>query len=259
MSKSGYGRILITNDDGIHAPGLTALEAIAASLSDDVWVFAPEAEQSGASHSLTLSKPMRLRQISPQRFAVDGTPTDCVMMAVNHVLDGMPDLVLSGINRGQNMAEDVTYSGTIAGAMEGTTLGIRSIALSQAFNIHSRGATNYTPATRHGPVLLRRLLDSGWPPEVLLNINFPDLPDAMDLDTEITRQGRRHENLTVIDERRDPRGVPYYWFGFKRETGTPADGTDLCAVYGGRISVTPLHLDLTNHEARAVLEKSTGG
>src|SRR5262245_62444309 len=169
-------RILLTNDDGIDSPGLHALRQIAAQLSDDVWVVAPETNQSGASHSLSLHEPLRMRAIDERAFAVRGTPTDSVIMGVRHVLKAKPpDLVLSGVNRGANMAEDVTYSGTIAGAMEGTVLGIRSIALSQATNFDRSGkSTKWGTALRHGPPLIRRLLETGWPQNVLLNVNFPD-------------------------------------------------------------------------------------
>src|ERR1700722_5936755 len=154
-------RILITNDDGIHAPGLVAAEKIARDLSDDVWVIAPETEQSGASHSLTLTAPLRLRKISERRFAVSGTPTDCVMMAALHILKAQPpDLVLSGVNWGSNLAGDVTYSGPIAGGMEGCALGIASIALSQAYDDDSREKIDWSPGETHGPALIRRLVET---------------------------------------------------------------------------------------------------
>src|SRR5436190_23884199 len=168
-------RILITNDDGIHSPGLDLLERIAATLSDDVYVIAPENDQSGVAHSLSLNDPLRLREISPRHFAVKGTPTDCVIMAVRSVLaDKRPDLVLSGVNRGSNVAEDVTYSGTIAGAMEGTILGVPSVALSQAYSLSTRAAPHWDTALTHGPGLIRRILAEGLPRDVLVNVNFPD-------------------------------------------------------------------------------------
>ncbi|MDE2466048.1 MAG: 5'/3'-nucleotidase SurE, partial [Alphaproteobacteria bacterium] len=169
-------RILVTNDDGIHAPGLRIAEAIAHALSDDVWIVAPESEQSGASHSLTLAQPLRLREVGPKQFAISGTPTDCVLMACAEILKGgKPDLVLSGVNRGANLADDVTYSGTIAGAMEGTALGIPSIALSQAFDAELGRDVPWQCAARHGPELVHRLLALDWhqPGHVLLNVNFP--------------------------------------------------------------------------------------
>ena len=170
-------RILLTNDDGIHAPGLTVLETIARELSDDVFVVAPESDQSGVAHSLSLSDPLRLREISPHHYAVKGTPTDCVIMGVRTIMaDKRPDLVLSGVNRGQNVAEDVTYSGTIAGAMEGAMLGIPSIALSQAYaGVHGRPLIEWDSAETHAVPLIRKLLDAGIPPGGLVNVNFPAL------------------------------------------------------------------------------------
>lgn len=254
--KNSVGRILLTNDDGINAPGLVAMEKIAAALSDDVWVVAPETEQSGASHSLTLAEPIRVRKLAPRRYAVRGTPTDCVMMAVMQIIDGSrPDLVLSGVNRGQNMADDVTYSGTVAGAMEGTALGIPSIAMSQAFHIHTKDRVPFEVSVDHGPDTVRRLLKTGWESGILLNVNFPDVVGKPDLDLEVTVQGVRDESTLVIDERTDPRGNVYYWFGFKPIRSRPPEGTDLRAVYEGRISVTPLHLDLTHGASRETLSR----
>jgi 5'/3'-nucleotidase len=243
-------RILLTNDDGIHAPGLAVLERVAAKLSDDVWVVAPETEQSGASHSLSLHHPLRLRPVGHQRYAAFGTPTDCVALGVLEVLkDKRPDLVLSGVNRGANIADDVTYSGTVAGAMEGTVLGVPSIALSQAY---ASGPDRHTPwdtAEHHAPDLIRRLVACGWPAEVLINVNFPEVaPDAV-TGIEVTVMGRRDQSLLYIDARVDTRQVPYYWLGFKRRSGTPGAGTDMKAMERGAISVTPLHLDLTHREA----------
>lgn len=240
-------RILVTNDDGIHAPGLKALESIARALSDDVWVVAPETDQSGVSHSLSLNDPLRLREISPRHFAVKGTPTDCVIMGVRHLMkDAKPDLVLSGVNRGQNVAEDVTYSGTIAAAMEGTILGVPSIALSQAYGWETRANPHFETAVAHGPAVIRKLLEGGIPPMSLANVNFPDcLPDEVQ-GTSITVQGVRDQALLTIDPRMDGRGNPYYWVAFVREKPTLLQGTDLYALSEKRISITPLRLDLTD-------------
>ncbi|MBI3677475.1 MAG: 5'/3'-nucleotidase SurE [Proteobacteria bacterium] len=246
-------RILVTNDDGIHAPGLAVAEKIARALSDDVWVVAPETEQSGASHSLTLSQPLRLRKIEDKRFALTGTPTDCVMMAVADILkDRKPDLVLSGVNRGSNIADDVTYSGTIAGAMEGTALGIPSIAMSQAYGFEEGYALRWQCAEVRGPEVIRRLVEIGWPEsqenspqEVLMNVNFPDCEPEDVKGIEITEQGKRDMQTAVMDRRVDLRGNPYYWIGFKRVRSDPRKGTDLRAIYEKRISITPLHLNLT--------------
>ena len=244
-------RILVSNDDGIHAPGLEISEQIARSLSDDVWVVAPETEQSGASHSLTLTLPLRIRKIGSRRFAVQGTPTDSVMMAIVHLMkDHPPDLVLSGVNRGFNVADDVTYSGTVAAAMEGTALGVPAIALSQSFGNREDPGENWQCAAVHGPALIRRLVDVGWPAGVLLNINFPDLPPDKVTEVAVTAQGTRDQSMLRIDERVDARGNTYFWIGFKRIFSDPAQGTDLRAVHEGRISVTPLHLNLTEVRER---------
>lgn len=249
-------RILITNDDGINATGIEALERIARTLSDDVWVVAPETDQSGVGHALTLNDPLRLRALGGNRFAVRGTPTDCVIMGVRSVLPGPPDLVLSGINRGQNLADDVTYSGTVAGAMEGTLLGIRSIALSQAYGWDSKDAPLYQTAEHHAPSLLRQLIDIEAPAGTLFNVNFPDrLPDNVG-GVAVTAQGKRDQGALFVDPRSDGRGNPYYWLAFKRQPHTLVQGTDLHAVDAGKISVTPLQLDLSNHEFMSHLSDS---
>ena len=240
-------RILVTNDDGIHAPGLKVLEKIANELSDDVYVVAPESDQSGVSHSLSLNDPMRLREISPRHFAVKGTPTDCVIMGVRHILkDKKPDLVLSGVNRGQNVAEDVTYSGTIAAAMEGTILGVPSIALSQAYPYGDRGGLTWATTEQHGARIIRKLLEIGIPPGILMNVNFPARADGSVEGVAIAVQGQRNQALLNVEERADGRGIPYYWLGFGRGKITPAEGTDLHALADGKISITPLRLDLTD-------------
>jgi 5'-nucleotidase len=248
-------RILLTNDDGIDSPGLHALREIALQLSDDVWVAAPETNQSGASHSLSLHEPLRMRQVDERAFAVRGTPTDSVIMGVRHILkDKTPDLVLSGINRGANMAEDVTYSGTIAGAFEGTILGIRSIALSQAFGFESTKSVRWQTALAHAPALLRKLLALEWGPSSVMNINFPDREPDNVAGTMVTVQGRRDPGLLNIDERHDTWGNPYYWLAFERRRSNAKEGTDLAAVYAGYISVTPLFLDLTHQGLREALK-----
>jgi 5'-nucleotidase len=240
-------RILVTNDDGINSPGLESCVRIAQALSDDVWVVAPEFDQSGVAHSLSLNDPLRMRRVDEHRFAVKGTPTDCVIMAIRHVMsEKRPDLVLSGVNRGQNLAEDVTYSGTVAGAIEGTILGIPSIALSQVFGAHTRERPNYDTAETHAPELIRRLLKEGIPAGVLVNINFPDCRPSEVKGVGVTAQGRRDPGLMHIDERKDGRGNPYYWLAFNRQKRVPANGSDLWAIENRRIAVTPLRLDMTD-------------
>lgn len=245
-------RILVTNDDGIHSPGLEVAEAIARAISDDVWVIAPESEQSGASHSLTLTAPLRMRQISERRFEVSGTPTDCVMMGALHVLkEAPPQLVLSGVNWGSNLADDVTYSGTIAGAMEGTALGIPSIALSQGYD-ESREAIDWSAARGHGAAVVKKLLAMDWPRDVLMNVNFPGCAAADVTGTVAVAQGKYDLQSTEIEERQDARSRPYYWIGLRRRKASPPGDSDVGAVYGNKIAVTPLHMNLTES---AVLEK----
>ncbi|WP_281301481.1 MULTISPECIES: 5'/3'-nucleotidase SurE [unclassified Iodidimonas] len=239
-------RILISNDDGIHATGLRYLEEIARELSDDVWVVAPESEQSGAGHSLTLTEPLRLRQIDEKRFAVRGTPTDSVMLAVNHIMkDQRPTLLLSGINRGANLAEDVTYSGTVAAAMEGTLAGIPSIALSQAIKPFPE-PTNWSAARSFGRRMIEKVLAEGWPAETLININFPSIDADAVLGVKIAEQGQRDLGHLKVEQRMDMRGVPYYWFRLSREPGRPGRETDLGLVRSGWIAISPLHLNLTH-------------
>jgi len=241
-------RILLSNDDGVHSPGLALLEKIAREFSDDVFIVAPESDQSGVAHSLSLTDPLRVREISPRHFAVRGTPTDCVILAVRKLMDRPPDLVLSGINKGQNVAEDVTYSGTIAAAMEGALLGIPSIALSQAYNFFaSRDDIPWDCAKTHASGVLRRLMAAGVPHNVLMNVNFPPCLAAEVKGVAITLQGRRSPDLMYIEDRLDGRGNPYHWIAFRRSDFTPGAGTDLEALEQKLISITPLKLDLTDH------------
>ncbi|MCH8182898.1 MAG: 5'/3'-nucleotidase SurE [Proteobacteria bacterium] len=249
----GELRILVTNDDGIYAPGLKVLERIAKLLSNDVWVVAPEAEQSGASHSLTLHDPLRKRRLSSRRFSVSGTPTDCVVMAIDEIIPPpRPTLLLSGVNRGANLAEDVSYSGTIAAAMEGTLLGVPSVALSQV--CRNGRPVPWSTVEAHAPDLLRKLLKRGWPKEVLLNLNFPDVASNAVSGIHVSVQGRRDAESIEVHERRDPRGNSYYWIGFRTMSGTPPKNTDLGVVEAGAISVTPLQLNLTHEGARRGLQ-----
>jgi 5'-nucleotidase len=249
-------RILLTNDDGIHAEGLAVLERVARTLSDDVWTVAPEADQSGYAHSLSLSEPLRLRRLDEQRFAVRGTPTDCVIMGVRRLLPSPPDLILSGVNSGSNIADDITYSGTVAGAMEGALLGIRSIALSQAYNVveHSRLVPWETGETL-APPLIERLVRLDLPAGTFLNVNFPSCPPDEVGGTVVTVQGKLSYNLG-IEERADGRGLPYYWLRFGRDSSELREGTDLHAVRSNLVSVTPLKLDLTAHEVKDMLQKA---
>jgi len=253
-------RILVTNDDGIHAEGLDICEQIARSLSDDVWVIAPEYDQSGVAHSLSLNDPLRLRQVAERRFAVRGTPTDCVIMGARHLLNGQgPDLVLSGVNRGRNAGEDVIYSGTIAGAMEGTILGIPSLALSQAYKSRSGRPPHWETALRFAPDIIRRALAEGIPGDVLLNVNFPDCAPGEVKGIAVTAQGRRRQERLHIDQRQDGRGNPYYWIAYVRQSAVKAEhGTDMAALEERRIAVTPLKLDMTDAATMTRLAKLFG-
>jgi 5'-nucleotidase len=245
-------RVLVTNDDGINAPGLDAMVDIASQLSQDVWIVAPEYNQSGAGHSLSLTHPVRARQLSERKFALEGTPTDCVLFAVKHLLkDRKPDIVLSGVNRGSNLADDVTYSGTIAGAMEGCLLGIPSIAFSQAYT-HPH-PLKWETSTQFGADVARRVLVGGIPNNVLVNVNFPDVAAGSVKGTMVTHQGVRAFGGYIV-ERTDPRGGTYYWIAYQPGDHDRDAESDITAVRGGHISVTPLHLDLTHEATRRKLK-----
>ncbi|MCO5129635.1 MAG: 5'/3'-nucleotidase SurE [Xanthobacteraceae bacterium] len=242
-------RILCTNDDGIHAPGLQIVEQIARALSDDVWIVAPELDQSGVSHSLSLNDPLRLREVGERRYAVRGTPTDCVIMGARHILkDKQPDLVLSGVNKGRNVAEDVVYSGTIAGALEGTILGLPSFALSQEFSFETRGSPTWDTGIEYGPRIIRKVMEAGVPRNTVININFPACAPGDVAGVQVTRQGKRNLGFLKVDQRHDGRGNPYFWIGFERAAmiDTPDAGTDLAALAANYVSVTPLKLNRTD-------------
>ncbi|MBF0306666.1 MAG: 5'/3'-nucleotidase SurE [Alphaproteobacteria bacterium] len=245
-------RILVSNDDGIGAPGIKLLERVARALSRDVWVVAPESEQSAVAHSLTIRRPLRMRRLSRRRWAVDGTPTDSVLLAINHLLkDKKPDLVLSGINRGGNLGEDVTYSGTVAAAIEGTLLGVPSIALSQYMS--PGNPPRWSTAEHFAAEVIRRVTAVGWGRGVLINVNFPDVPPPAVTGIAITRQGKRKLGDDLM-ERIDPRGETYFWIGAQRAEERSAPGTDIDAVVGGAVAVTPLRVDLTDQQTMRQLE-----
>ena len=255
-------RILLTNDDGISADGFAALRRIAAQHSDDVWAAAPEHEHSGASRKLTLVDPIRVRRVDERSWAVDGTPTDCVNLAIQELMDRPPDLVLSGVNRGQNIAEDTSLSGTVAGAIQGMELGVPSIALSQGMgpNFERTGPRVFDMAERYAAGLIARLVEIGWPKDdVVMNVNFPWTDPDEPVEVEVTRQGFRDQQNMHFDKRIDLRGRDYYWLGFTARPSRPEPGTDLHAVYNGRISVTPLHIDLTHKETVQTLKGVLGG
>ena len=248
-------RILLTNDDGIDARGLALLETVARRLSDEIWVVAPSEEQSGTGHSLTLTQPVRLRRHGDQRFSVSGTPTDAVMMALAYIMkDSPPDLILSGINRGATLAEDVTYSGTVSAAMEGALAGVPSIALSQAYARQGLGAgVPFAAAEAWTERVLKPLTAQAMAPGTLVNVNFPAIEPEAIKGVRVCRQGVRDYGRLRIIERTDPRGFPYFWFGLAPTVETPGHSTDLESIADGYISVTPLHLDLTHEPSMAGL------
>lgn len=254
-------RILLTNDDGVHAPGLKILESIARQFSDDIWIVAPADENSGAGHSLTLTRPVRIRQLDERRYSVSGTPTDSVMMALGVVLkDNPPDLVLSGVNRGANLGDDITYSGTVSAAMEGALAGVRSIAMSQVYGREGMGDTvPFSAAEAWGAKVLAPLLGLDFEPRTLVNINFPALaPDAVK-GIKTCRQGFHDYSRGSIVKGTDPRGYDYFWFGLHGVEHTSGHDTDLEVIDDGYISVTPLHVDLTHAGSLATLKAAFEG
>ncbi|MBV7259158.1 5'/3'-nucleotidase SurE [Erythrobacter crassostreae] len=253
-------RILLTNDDGYHAPGFEVLEKIARQFSDDIWVCAPSEEQSGAGHSLTLNQPVRLQQFAERRFAVTGTPTDSVMMALREVMDSPPDLILSGVNRGANLGDDITYSGTVSAAIEGALAGIRSIALSQVYSRESiAGDAPFDAALAWGAKVIEPLLDTPFDERTLVNVNFPPLAASEVKGIRVVRQGFHDYSRGSIVEGKDPRGHRYFWFGLHAIEHTLDHGTDLEAIDEGYVAVTPLQLDLTHHASlKAMAQRFEG-
>lgn len=235
-------RILLTNDDGIHSEGLQALERTLREVGD-VFVVAPASEMSGASHSLTLSRPLRIRKIDDRHWTVDGTPTDCVTLALHKILneDELPHLCVSGINHGGNLGDDATYSGTVAGALEATILGVPGIAIS----LVARDHFNFAEAARFTLLAVRKILAEGLPEGTLLNVNVPNTEVK---GVKVTRQGIKNAR-PVITEHIDPRGKPYFWIGEQYFRSNAEDGTDYRAIEEGYISVTPLRSDMTDHRA----------
>jgi 5'-nucleotidase len=250
-------RILVTNDDGINAPGLKVLEKIAKRISKEVWVVAPEVEQSGAGHSLTINSPLRYREISEKKYAVSGTPTDCVLMAVRQIVKGKVDLVLSGVNRGKNVGEDVTHSGTVAGAMEGTLCDIPSIAFSLNVDFtHSNPKVHWLTAEKYAPRIVRKLLSYPWERDTFFNVNFPDcVPDAVK-GIKMVRHGKR-DVPKQLTQYIDPKGRPYYWLNWPEEGADPrrAD-SDIEWLVNKYITITPICLDMTNYTVLSRLKKA---
>src|SRR5690349_22035638 len=240
-------RILLTNDDGIHSDGLIKLEEALKELGD-VYVVAPTSEMSGASHSLTLARPLRIRQLDDRHWAIDGTPTDCVTLALNKILPEAerPDICVSGINHGGNLGDDATYSGTVAGALEATILGVPGLAVSLVAREHF----DFTEAARFAVLATKKILREGLPDGTLLNMNVPqgDIKGV-----QVTRQGIKNAR-PVITEHIDPRGKPYFWIGEQYFRSNAEDGTDYRAIEEGYVSITPLKSDMTDHGALSSLE-----
>lgn len=241
-------QIMVTNDDGIHAPGILAL-AEALQVLGPVTVVAPDRERSAAGHSLTLQSPLRVFELRDGYFAVDGTPTDCVNMGIHSLLKVRPDLVVSGINHGYNLGDAVTYSGTVAAAMEANLMGIPAIAVSMGtYERHG----NFVSAAQVAVRIARQVLAKGLPSDTFLNVNIPDVPAEELQPTLITRQGNRSFVGTIVDKT-DPRGRKYYWIGGEELDSTVEPGTDFHAVSHNHVSITPLHLDLTNYDSMKIL------
>jgi 5'-nucleotidase len=237
-------RVLIVNDDGIDAQGVKLLEELAREVTDDVWVVAPDEEKSGFSHSISMTVPIRARKLDDRHFAVKGTPTDCALLAIYEFMDRPPTVLLSGINRGANLAEDITYSGTAAAAMEGALLGVRSIALSQVFAFG--GPVHWATARVFTPPLLKRLLACDWEPGAFVNVNFPDVPPERVAGRRVTSQGRRLPGSFRPVRRVDEREFPYYWIKLAYKVGDLEEGTDLHAIAANEVSVTPMRMDFTS-------------
>ncbi|MBV8096668.1 MAG: 5'/3'-nucleotidase SurE [Acetobacteraceae bacterium] len=245
-------RILLTNDDGIDAPGLAVLEEVAGQLGREIWIVAPEHDRSGVSHAISLHNPIRVSRLGPRRFGITGTPGDCAVMGVCHFMaDGPPQLILSGVNRGANLGMETVFSGTVGGAMTGMMLGIPSIALSQAFT--DREAVPWDTARTLAPHVIRRLLEIGWSEEACLNVNFPDRPASEVGPITLARQGVGMIQGIDVESRIDPRGFEYHWLNFRRGRREQGPESDLDALREGRIAVTPIRYDRTDEAAYAAL------
>jgi 5'-nucleotidase len=234
--------ILVSNDDGIHAEGLIALEKSVEPLGE-VYTVAPEREQTSMSHALTLHRPLRVREVGPRRLAIDGTPTDCVKLALTGLLPVRPNLVISGINKGPNLGDDIIYSGTVSAALEAALLGIPAIAVS----LVTFENLKFDAAAEFAATLVQRIKEHGMPREMLLNVNVPAVPRENIKGWRFTRQGKRHYSENIV-ERVDPRGKKYYWIGGDDLGFDQDDGTDCMAVHEGYVSVTPLQVDMTNYK-----------
>lgn len=254
---SGFAqhRILLVNDDGIHAEGLKLAEEIARQFTDDVWVVAPDEEKSGASHSISLSVPIRCRQLGAKRFAVKGTPADCVIVALwDLMLDRPPTLVLSGINHGENLGDDVIYSGTTGAAMESAILGIPSVAFSQVRTLGQ--VPRLEAAQAFGAGILAKLLTMSWEPGIIVNVNFPDVAQADVSGIRVTKLGRRSPGTFRPTLEKDGRNIAYYWVKVNYGKGPLELDTDLFAIKSGEISMTSLQVDMTSRKFNSSLSNA---
>jgi len=257
MPAKRLSRILLVNDDGIDAEGIKVSHDIASQFADEVWTVAPQADQSGMSHALSLQLPIRVIPCGEHRFGVVGTPSDCIVMAVRLIMkDQLPDLVISGVNRGANLADDIAYSGTVSGAMTSVLCGIPAVALSQAYRKDAE--TPWDTARQHGTALLDRLLAAPLPADLCLNVNFPAIPADQVTGLRATRQGSRSIRAIGIDARDDLRGKPYYWLNFDRAGGHQAADSDIQALRDKAVSVTPLRADRTNDAAMSLVAERLG-
>jgi len=251
-------RILVTNDDGIDAPGLEILTEAARTISDDVWIVAPATEQSGQSHAVTLTDPLRYAALGDHRFAVNGTPADCVSIAMSVIMDDTPDLVVSGVNQGFNIANDMLYSGTVGAAMQAATSGVRAIAFSQAYQRlgQEKEADIWDASRVHCAATLKKLTALNIDTRTVLNVNFPPCSAAEVAGLTSVKQGHRAVHEIYTDDREDGRGHSYHWLRFRRDASNPEPGTDLWAMAEKLISVTPLRADLTAHDALSPLAEA---
>jgi 5'-nucleotidase len=251
-----FSRVLLTNDDGFYAPGLRTLTEVAAELAAEVWIVAPNYDQSGTSHSLSLHSPLRISQKDERSYSVSGTPGDCVVMAVRHLMvSGIPDLILSGINRGANLGIETVFSGTVGAAMAGLLLGIPSMALSQAFS--DRNAVRWNTARALAPKVIRQFANGGWSRGSILNINFPDVPASEVGPIELTTQGTGLMESVDVISGVDPRSLEYHWLKLRRSAREDAPGSETFAISRGRVSVTPLQFERTNQNILAGLQAET--
>lgn len=238
-------RLLLSNDDGINAQGLKLLAEGLADVAEVITVVAPDRDRSGASNSLTLDQPLRVRQSDHNNYVVQGTPTDCVHLALTGLMETEPDMVVSGINHGANLGDDVIYSGTVAAAMEGRFLGLPAVAVSLCINSDQ---PHFDAAAKAASVIVRRLISEPLPADTILNVNVPDLPWQDIAGFEVTRLGHRHRAEEAIADR-DPRGRRIYWIGPAGAEQDAGPGTDFHAINSGHISITPIHVDLTRYQA----------